>query len=95
MDSPAPGKGGPQAVVLVVLHLDLSTLCITDSPPHDPRPLCLALSLFRTCSLPVSPPAATLSPSPHISHLPAASGLSPGCCFFLQCLLWIYLTEIN
>lgn len=61
VDGPAPRKGGPQAVVL---HLDLSTPCITDAPPPDPRPLCLAPSLFRACSLPVSPPASPCPPRP-------------------------------
>lgn len=90
-----PQAGGPQVVVLVVLHLDLSTLCITDSPPHptpDPRAwprLCsnLLSASFRSWRHPV----------PLAPHLPSppASGLSPSCCFFLQCPLWISRTEAN
>ena len=66
---------------------------LTPHPP-DPRPQCLAPSLFRACSLPVSPPA---PPCPLAPHLPpsCSSGLSPGCRVFLLCLLWIYRTEAN
>lgn len=56
--------------------------------PTPPRPSCLAPSLFKPalCQL-----ASWRHPVPlaHISHLLQLQGLSPSCCFFLQCPLWI------
>ena len=96
-EAPAPGWAAqPQAKAdpRRLLYTSTSPLAASLTPHPRPRPLCLAPSPFRACSLPVSPPA---PPCPLAPHLPPSysSGLSPGCRFFLLCLLWIYRTETN